>query len=258
VLCRSALCCGMLRCAALCKVVQSVLFSLAALAFAACCALHGGRHLVERKLIKRSDVLQKNLGLGRLSKAHRETVHWCRCVVNSKPTKRNAQSRSIERLLNQLIDEMHYISLYRQMIANTMIDTNQLCLLQLLFHISLQPALTALLHTNSHPKQGVRAGPWKGSWVVPSIGVSFPRGGSTWTAICANHEPGNHTHMFFIFHMIFIWYSYDVNMIFIWYSIHFNTDVAFEPKSGQNMLKIIEIQSSTMAPSNTPSSIHPQ
>lgn len=54
-------------------------------------------------------------------------------------------------------------ALYRQMIANTMIDTNQLCLLQLLFHISLQPALTALLHTNSHPKQGVWAGPWKGS-----------------------------------------------------------------------------------------------
>lgn len=75
VLCRSALCCGMLRCAALCKVVQSVLFSLAALAFAVCCALHGGWHLVERKLIKCSDVLPKNLGLGRLSKAHRETVH---------------------------------------------------------------------------------------------------------------------------------------------------------------------------------------
>ena len=66
----------------------------------------------------------------------------------------------------------------------------------------------------------------------------------------------------------FIWYSYDIHMMFIWYSIHLNTDVAFEPKSEnvvkelqaarQNMLKIIEIQSSTMAPSNTPSSIHPQ
>ena len=62
--CGSALCCGVLPCAALCIVVHGVLFSLAALEFAVCCALHGW-HLL----------LPKNLGLGRLSKAQRETVH---------------------------------------------------------------------------------------------------------------------------------------------------------------------------------------